>query len=546
MKLSFLALSLLLQALVADQAFVEIDGDAFVLPTERITADLLLSNPVYETVNETELPPKFWMRQRRSDLAKLTKKYGIAKVIRRLDKALPEGNGTSQLFSKDGDFLLVTNVIPTMQGPRFTTAFDDWFNPETFKFSQTDLELLRQQSQHLMGKLRMGPVLANLGQEDLFHLTRFYFPHLETFAANQEQLVQMIRQSITNLLIQLERNDPNSPKGNLWKERESLVTMIFQNSARLNKYFADWQLVAGPETDQQNLTAYVAGQLTEHHFLTELTEGDRKQAVTDLLKSGWADYSAISKLLEKAVDEYGLDIMSQQSWELLRNLPQLERFETLVIAGVVLGSFSTEGLPNKSHLDRLVRKQAFEALWIGQSPEAIKAIARPFSWIAVNHPSVLLPSKVLRMLAADSDAAVLAKECLLKHLVIDGDRHVLLPWFFKLFGEGKAKFHVTEELKTRMMSINPEIGFLAFPEAFDMKPPASFSKAMLMELVASGPVDGTLRTTNNVVSKLIELRMDAMNLDELYTVMEWARKSHLSYVIGMQCTQPCINAKQPY
>jgi len=529
-------LAILLSGLIAAQkVFIEVDGDAFVMPTDRITADLLLNSPKFEGVLETDLPAKFWERQKRTDLAKLSSHFGISETLKQMEKVLPDGKGHSQFFAADGDFLLVMDVKPTPNGPKFITAFSQSFDPDNFKFRETNLDLLKHQSQNSVGKLRAGPVLTNLDQSDLFHLTRFYFPHMESFTDGQksEHLVQMIRQSIRNLLVQLERNEKDAPHGDLRQERDILVTMIFHNAGKLSKYIHDWQIIAGPSSDGSPLISWLAGKVTKYTFEEKMKSGLGSDAVSYLLNSRWQDYTAMANILKEAIDEYGLDIMGPMEWHLLQAMPVLEPFETILISGIVLGTINADGLLIKSHLDRLVRKQAYQSLWIGQSHEALKAVARPFSWIASNYPAVMLPTRVLKLLVSDTEASILARECLLKHMILDGDRETLLPWFFNLYGTGKAQFRVNAELRQKLIEADAELGFLAFPNSFDNRPPVSFSKATLLELVASGPVDGTQRSINMAMVRLIEMRMHAMSLDELYTVMEWARKSHLSYVIGI-------------
>lgn len=504
--------------------YIVANEDVYLLPKDKLTAEMIAGDQLFAEVRLADLPQKFWRRSSRSDLMRLAEKMDVLGMLGRIQQlGLVEEN---QFFTKEGELILFSDVLP---GPtfRFTSVLDRF--TESFSFATTDIDALKSFRTALMPKLRLAHVLADLTEEALYKISRYYFPDMESYIKDSGPrnlfMADLLKQSLHNLLKQLLKNEGAAFSA---LECQPLVDLIIHNKNNV----AQAVLRTGASHPEGSLMHLAASKIYEAQY--ELGKEDPKAVLRMLLTSRHNP-----ALIEDLVDKHGLAALGPDEWSMLASYHDYKPIKRVLLTGIVLGTVNAAHLEDPEYFGSVVQKLEYDQLSFTHDLERDPVMARPFSWIAVSSPHVVLPTKILRALTKNAVSSVEARECLLKHLAVDKEEQLLLPWFWKLFGSGKAAFALApHHFKDLVIANSLELGYLAFPEMFDNRPPPLFRKATLMSLIKLGPVDGTIRSVNASLSRLIAQKMDALNEDDLRAVYEFARDSRLSYIIGTASRWP--------
>ena len=503
----------------------------------KLTADFVLNSPDYQDASPNDLPKSFWSRVSRHDLVKLTQKFGLLELAKHL-KTVKEDK-LDMMISKDQDWILFTDVSRNMKGePVFSTTLDSYYTDE-FQLKDIDSDLFQSFRPQFLARLKLAPTLAQLNHETIYKVTRFYFPNLERFIeptkSRQEILGMILEQSLCNLLTQLLKNERAPMERFQALEKEKLIEQIIHHHGTSGlDGVIEWCL-KNP-FDPNGVISFVLDKLVHHKF-TQLKASNPREALHFLLTVfNFAEIASgkipiTPELLDQLLREHGLRILGEVEWSMIAAQARPKAIESVVIVGLIIGNLKMKDLADQEYFASILKRLDNGQLWVGEGMAA--KIAKPLALINASYRAVSVPSKVLRMLIADEAAAHLSQESLLKHLLFNEERGLLLGWFWKVFGAGKASFPVaTEAFKDWVIEEDVEIGFLAFPERFELRPPPSFSKQTLLELISLGPVNGTIRKVNAIVSKLVMMKLDALTWDELAQINEFARDSNLSYKLG--------------
>lgn len=495
------------------------------LPTERLTVDKLISDPFFVDAELEDLPLSFWQHTSRRELVKLIGRFGVKGVLGQVQKS---GLPTNLVIDKKKDLILYSDAARTAEGVKFTTIFEEYL--EEFDLNDVDEVFFANFKSLIISGLKVAKTLRQMNEGTLFKLTRFYFPWLgDAFSGHSSVTLDMLlKQAVQRFLEQLLANEGISGAKS---EYESLIEQV------LHSHKDVFDGVLNDPLNPTFLPGSMRASLLEKlivHKLYELEQTSPSAALRYLLsdvylENGLVGKNMVPELLSHLIDRHTLNIMTKKDWSIIASYYDHRPLTSIVLTGIMIGTLDAAHTSDPAFFNAIVRREQYDQLIIGRE---VELLAKPFTWISVAKHTITFPDLIIDALLADHKASHIAQECLLKHLAVDGVRSIQ-PWFWKLIGSGSAKVHSANiAFKKFIIDANLELGYLAFPEEFDGNPPPTFKKSTLMEYVALGPVDGTRRHINAMMSKLVLLRLDVLTMEELSLLQNWAAQSRLSYILG--------------